>query len=113
MDRRVSEFDIEAYFVERVDALGGEAQKIDVRGRRGRCDRFASFPIKASPMPVALFYFVELKAVNGATKPWQFREHRRLAERGFVVRVLYSKMDVDAFIRNVEMRLAVLSNLTP
>ena len=68
---------------------------------RGRCDRFAVF----HRAPGYIFYFVEIKTGDDDVKPWQKTEHEMLRAKGYDVRVLREREEVDEFIREVKRRL--------
>jgi hypothetical protein len=95
----VKESEIERHLEARVNFLGGECQKLDSRGRKGRCDRIVTFPMSQSKGdPRAHTFFVELKKPGERPDPHQRHEHKRLRDRGFVVLVLDSIEAIDEFL---------------
>ena len=86
------ERDIEAHLVEGVKRLGGVAYKFTSPGRRNVPDRLCV-------LPGGRVVFVELKAPGKKPTAGQAREHRRLWDLGFPVRVCDSIEAVDAVLR--------------
>lgn len=89
------ESDVEAYLVERVEALGGEIRKVQWIGRNGAPDRVVMFP-------GGRLLWIELKTPGGARKfpsDWreraQAREHERLRRVNQLVFVVDSPEGVD------------------
>jgi hypothetical protein len=93
---------VEAELVEQIEALGGECQKLDSKGRKGRCDRVVSFYVGSG---CSLTWFVEVKSVTGVVRDEQKREHSRLAGRGHRVAVLRGMLEVDMFISQVKREM--------
>ncbi|MBN3809442.1 VRR-NUC domain-containing protein [Paraburkholderia sp. Ac-20347] len=85
---------VEAYFVARVKASGGEQRKLQWIGRRHGPDRF----VKYLGVPVVL---VELKRPGKTPREGQEREIARLRAVGCDVRVIDTKQGVDNFIRDM------------
>lgn len=85
---------VESYFVEQVEAHGGEQRKLKWIGRRAGPDRFVKF----LGVPVVL---VELKRPGKGPRDDQAREHARLRAVGTDVRVIDSIQAVDNFIRDM------------
>lgn len=84
---------VEAYFVKRVKALGGEVRKVQWVARRKAPDRFAMFP-DTSPN-----FWAEIKRPGYERNPHteaQEREHNRMRAMGEIVHVLDSFDAVDA-----------------
>lgn len=82
------ESDIERYFVDQVEALGGETRKLKWIGRRGGMDRFAKLPSR----PALL---AEIKAPGKIPKRHQQSEINRLRAVGMWVEVIDSMERVD------------------
>ncbi len=89
-----SEAQIERYLVQQCKKHGGIAEKFVSPGNAGVPDRICSFD-------QGRVYFVEVKAPGGRIQPAQDRDHERRRRMGFAVFVLWSKADVDTFIRCV------------
>lgn len=100
----ISEKSVENYLVERVEALGGDAPKLDLPGaRRGRTDRLVVFPLDRVRAPQMLRgMYVEVKAAGKSAEHCQTREHERLRALGFQVRLVWSYEDVDDLLRRYE-----------
>jgi hypothetical protein len=88
------ERDIEAYLREQVKALGGWAPKWTSPGNSGVPDRLVILPGGRIAM-------VELKAPGGKPSPLQLVQHKRLRALGCDVRVVDSKEQVDALLREL------------
>lgn len=95
MRKFTRESDVEAYLVERVEALGGEIRKAQWSGRNGAPDRLAM-------LPGGRTLWFELKTPGGARKfpsDWreraQAREHDRMRAVGQLVFVVDSPEGVD------------------
>jgi hypothetical protein len=101
MTRKVSEAEVERYFVQQVHKHGGIAKKLT--GQIHDPDRLVIWPKRLAfgrgPICGATIHFVELKAPDGRLRPGQRREHERLRAFGCNVFVLYSKHSVDFYIR--------------
>ena len=91
---------VEDYLVERVEFLGGTAEKVDCRGNAGKVDRVVVFP--AGKHGRCYVLFVECKALGKKPRPLQRREHRRLAGLGFVVALADSIEAVDDILAAFE-----------
>lgn len=89
------EREIEAYLVERVEAMGGEVRKVRWIGRRGAPDRLVMLPIRFAPMRLPATVWVELKAPGVTPEPHQTREHGRMRAMGQRVVVVDSFARVD------------------
>lgn len=85
---------VEAYLVERVRALDGEAYKFTSPAR-------ASVPDRIVVLPPGRIYFVELKRPGGKPTRAQAREHERLRALGADVRVLDSREAIDVFVQEI------------
>lgn len=85
---------IEAYLVERVQALGGEVRKVQWIGRRGAPDRVVMLRRDDGDMRPETIW-VELKAPGEKPKPHQQREHDRMQAMGQWVEVIDSLEGVD------------------
>lgn len=107
------ESEVEAYFVERVKALGGYTRKVKWLGRNKAPDRRAGLPATGCNhrfvgyvgRPARAFW-VEFKAEglaatfpNDAHERAQHREHQRMRACGEVVYVIDSKAGVDEVLR--------------
>lgn len=89
------EADIEAYLEARVVALGGICEKFTSPGKRGVPDRIVTLPYNR-------IFMVELKRPSGRYRKLQEIDHRERLQRGCAVETLWSKKEVDAFIRRVK-----------
>jgi hypothetical protein len=87
---------IEEYFVSEVIRCGGLAPKLVDQGRKGFPDRTAIWPCYA----FARIHFVELKTIGGKLESWQERYHDDLRKRNAFVFVLWTKKQVDEYIRD-------------
>lgn len=88
------ERDIEEYLRKRVKAVGGAAYKWTSPGNSGVPDRIVIFPGGG-------VVFVELKAPGGKPTPLQLAQHKRLRALNCDVRIIDSKEQVDAFIKEL------------
>jgi hypothetical protein len=75
------ESQLEAKLKALIESKGGEYYKFTSPARRGVPDRLVIFSED-------LWFFVELKAEDGALESWQEREIRRLKDRGVKVFVV-------------------------
>ncbi len=91
----MKESEIEAYLVERVEALGGVVRKVRWIGRRKAPDRFVSVP---SDHLAKLICLVELKAPDEEPDHGQAEEIDELRRAGVRVEVIDSKEGVDALL---------------
>lgn len=103
--KSVLESSVEEYFVARVEALGGVAEKTRAIGSRGYFDRVAVVPVwygRTHPkigQPVARVIFAELKRPKGGRLAIHQAERRdRYVAMGAEAVVLKSKEDVDALL---------------
>ena len=87
-----SEKGVEAYLVERMRKLGGEAAKWVCPSRRGKPDRICLFP----KGPVV---FVELKTEGKQPSKEQAYEFQKMEDMGHPVFVVDTKKGVDALIK--------------
>jgi len=87
---------IEDYFVSEVERCGGLAPKLVDQGRKGFPDRTAIWPCYA----FARVHFVELKTIGGKLESWQERYHDDLRKRNAFVFVLWTKKQIDEYIRD-------------
>ena len=93
MSKKISEAEIEAYFVKCVEEqLGGVALKLEVKGRRGWLDRLVL-------LPQGLTAIVELKAHYGKLSAQQRKRIDALERLGHDVAVLPSKTSVDVWVQ--------------
>ncbi|MFU1797481.1 VRR-NUC domain-containing protein [Paenibacillus azoreducens] len=86
------EREIEAYLRDRVKAAGGWAPKWTSPGNNGVPDRIVF-------RPDGRIIFVELKAPGGKPTQLQLAQHKRLRELGQDVRVIDSREQVDAMLK--------------
>lgn len=97
----VLESEVESYFVARVEALGGVAEKTKAIGSRGYFDRVAVIPArwKATGYVQARVIFAELKRPKGGRLAEQQRvrgvQYRTMGAEAVVLK---SKADVDALL---------------
>lgn len=91
MAEYIREEKIEAYLVQRVEALGGLCEKFKSPARKNVPDRIVS-------MPGGVIVFVELKSPNKPPRAGQLRDHKRRRDRGFRVEVIDTYEGVDHFI---------------
>ena len=91
------EVDIEKYLTREVKKQQGLCLKWVAPGTRGVPDRIVI-------MPKGRTYFVELKQENGRLSPLQKYFHKQLEIRGHNVYVLWSKKQVDDFVKEVLKR---------
>ena len=98
--RTERESKIEAYFVEQVEKHGGLCEKFTNPGKRFVPDRIVTWP-GFSPIiySTARIHFVELKTIGGKLTPGQARDHARRRQLGCDVAVLWTKAQVDVYIR--------------
>lgn len=106
--KAILEINVEEYFVARVEALGGVAEKTRAIGSRGYFDRVAVIPRKEhrvmghgwnETVTVAHVIFVELKRpVGGKLAEHQRQRRDRYLAMGAEAVVLKSKEDVDALL---------------
>lgn len=95
---------IERYLVRRVKAAGGECRKYVTPGRRHAPDRLVLIPrlgivVLADVGRPARVVFAELKMLGKRARAGQKREHKRLRDMGFEVRVIDSKTLVDRYVK--------------
>lgn len=88
------ERDIEAYLRERVKAVGGWAPKWTSPGNSGVPDRIVF-------LPRGRIVFVELKAPGEKPRPLQLAQHKRIQSYQQDVRVIDSREQVDALLREL------------
>lgn len=81
---------VERHLVQRVRALGGQCVKL--------MPTIAGVPDRLVLLPNGGFALVELKQPKGRLSPVQIEWHRRLAEIGHPVAVLWSKEEVDLWL---------------
>ena len=87
-----AEASVENYLVEQVEASGGTIRKLQWIGRVGAPDRLVwwTFPNVA---------VVEAKSVSGRYEASQKREMARMSAAGWPVYTVWSKADVDKFLK--------------
>jgi len=91
------ESSIERYLVRKVKAAGGECRKFVTPGRRHAPDRLVLIPAGAT-WEESHIVFVETKAPGKKARAGQRREHKRLRDMGFEVRVIDTKKLVGDFV---------------
>lgn len=84
---------VEAYFVKRIKALGGEAYKFVSPAHRGVADRVVCLPDGQT-------WFVELKTEGGRLSPLQKVFAADMARLGQKYVCLWNKEQIDEFIAN-------------
>jgi hypothetical protein len=91
---------IEAYLRKRVLATGGRIRKMTWPGHRGAPDRMVWWPCRPGVLwpEVEALVFVEVKAPSKKATKQQQREHKKLRDDGFRVRVVDSREEVDRLI---------------
>lgn len=90
----MKESKIEAYLKKEITELNGLCLKWVAPGTRGVPDRIII-------MPKGKTYFVEMKQENGRLDKLQQYVHKQFATRDHEVYVLWSKSDVNEFVRMV------------
>lgn len=86
-----NERNIEQYFVAKVRAAGGWPVKLSCPGTAGMPDRMVLWQD-------GLVCFVELKRPGGKPRNLQWRQLGRISKRGFDVRVVSTREDVDYLV---------------
>ena len=81
---------VERYLVEQVEGHGGMCEKF-TSARRGVPDRIVSWPGRVD--------FVETRTVGGRLSVRQKRDHAKRRALGFEVRVIWTREQVDEYIR--------------
>lgn len=94
MDR---ERDIELYLIRKVEERGGLALKFTSPGNDGVPDRIVM-------LPFGKITFVELKTERGRLSAIQKWQQERLRKRGCEVRTIWSKLQVDEWMRGGDAR---------
>lgn len=89
---------VEDYLCAGVKKRGGWPAKMVDTGRRGAPDRECRFP-------EAFIVYVETKAKNGVLKKWQAEYHNALRALGYLVLVLWTIEQVDAFFARYDRRI--------
>lgn len=88
------ERDIENYLRDQIKTVGGIAYKWTSPGNNGVPDRIVA-------LPGGRIVFVELKAPGGKPTALQLNQHKCLRALGCDVRVIDSKEQVDALLREL------------
>lgn len=91
---KMRESKIESYLVREVKKLNGLCLKWVSPGTRGVPDRIVI-------MPKGKTYYVEMKQPKGRVDPLQQYMHKQLTNRGHQVFTLWTKEDVNVFIKRV------------
>lgn len=94
----ILESEIESYLIERVEALGGLCLKLRDAGRVGFPDRTVIWPAYG----FARIHFVELKTIGGGYERGQERYHRDLRKVNATVFTLWTKKQVDDYVREYQ-----------
>lgn len=84
---------IEQHLVRKVNAIGGQALKLNT-SKRGMPDRLVL-------LPGGRTVFVELKAPGEKPRPLQLKRIADLKNLGFTVKVIDSMEQVDRFVKGV------------
>jgi hypothetical protein len=103
----VRESKVEAYLVQRVQALGGRCDKVQVIGRRGFFDRLVV-------LPGGRILFVELKRPRGGrmtAHQWRYAESYRAL--GAAVALVKNAADIDALLKNALAETEGVSSSRP
>jgi hypothetical protein len=95
LKRGVRESVVEKYFVEQVEKHGGLCEKFTSPGKRHVPDRIVTWPAYG----FARIHFVEIKTIGGKLEPGQERDHARRKRLGCRVEVLWTKAQVDEYIK--------------
>lgn len=95
MSIRTRERDVESYLVGRLNTLGLPCLKFNPDGKVGMPDRVVLLPGQR-------VIWVELKTKGGHLEEVQKLQHKRLAEWGHDVRVVWSKADVDTLVEEIK-----------
>lgn len=90
----IKEAKIEDYFVSEVEKAGGRSDKFTTPGKRGPPDQLVTWPRNGW----ARLDLVELKTIGGALSPLQIKDHRERAALGCIVRVIWTKAQVDEYV---------------
>jgi len=93
------EKNIEAHLVSQVKRMGGVAYKFVSPANRGVSDRIVCLPDGST-------WFVELKAPNGRLSPLQLHFQSEMARMGQRYVCLWSKEQVDEWVKEREYGLA-------
>jgi hypothetical protein len=100
LKRGTQESEVEKYLVEQVELHGGIAEKFHPPPK-GRPDRIVTWPAYG----FARVHFVELKTIGGKLESWQERDHARRRKLGCHVFVIWTKNQVDDYIRRFSPKL--------
>lgn len=99
--RAILESKVEDYLVEQVEAHGGRADKFCTPGRRGPPDRLVTWP----RVGFCKMELVEVKTIDEYGHPTaldqpQVQDHKARAALGCIVRVIWTKHQVNEYIRH-------------
>lgn len=105
--RLILEEKVEDYLVEQVEKYGGITDKFCTPGRRGPPDRLVTWPRFSTDVAGPTHSKMELVEVKTLDEfgnptsldPPQVNDHKRRAAVGCVVRVIWTKWQVDEYIR--------------
>lgn len=98
--RETGRYGVEAYLKKRVLEAGGMTRKWVSPGHVGVPDQIVIWTFGGSSRFTAEFDLIETKATNGVLKSHQVREHQRLRRLGCRVFTLYTKKQVDAYVKS-------------
>lgn len=102
--KKESEKDTEKYLKRRVkEVFNGAAFKFTSPSHRSVPDQIIFIPCEF--LPAALTVLVEVKSSDGKVTAMQADEHRRLADLGCLVYVVYSRDDVERLLFDVGQKL--------
>ena len=103
--KKYAEREIEAYLVQQIRQLGGEAYKFTSPGRRAVLDRLCV-------MPEGIIAFVEVKATGNLPTDAQCREINRLKQKGHLAGFVNSKESVNAVIQYLKQKMKMTNGET-
>jgi hypothetical protein len=86
---------IEKYLVEQVEKYGGMCEKFVSPGKRHVPDRIITWPAPG----FARIHFAEVKTIGGKLESGQIRDHERRRRLGCRVEVLWTKAQIDEYVK--------------
>lgn len=86
---------VQHYLFERVEQCGGLCEHFSSPGKRGVPDCIVTWPAYG----FARIHFIETKTIGGKLESWQARDHERRRKLCCHVFVLWTKTQVDEYIR--------------